>query len=74
MEVLGLTGYDFVTIDLEHEPMDPSAVAALVRTADLVGITSIVRMPASDAVFPFLSAGAQGSGSPTCAAVLTWKR
>jgi 2-keto-3-deoxy-L-rhamnonate aldolase RhmA len=64
VEVLGLTGYDFVTIDLEHEPMDPSAVAALVRTADLVGITSIVRMPASDAVFPFLSAGAQGVWVP----------
>jgi 2-keto-3-deoxy-L-rhamnonate aldolase RhmA len=64
VEVLGMTGYDFVTIDLEHEPMDPSAVAALVRTADLVGITSIVRMPASDAVFPFLSAGAQGVWVP----------
>jgi 2-keto-3-deoxy-L-rhamnonate aldolase RhmA len=64
VEVLGMTGYDFVTIDLEHEPMDPSAVAALVRTADLVGITSIVRIPASDAVFPFLSAGAQGVWVP----------
>jgi 2-keto-3-deoxy-L-rhamnonate aldolase RhmA len=64
VEVLGMTGYDFVTIDLEHEPMDPSAVATLVRTADLVGITSIVRMPASDAVFPFLSAGVQGVWVP----------
>jgi 4-hydroxy-2-oxoheptanedioate aldolase len=64
VEVLGMTGYDFITIDLEHEPMDPSAVATLVRTADLVGMTSIVRMPASDAVFPFLSAGAQGVWIP----------
>ncbi len=64
VEVLGMTGYDFITIDLEHEPMDASAVANLVRTADLVGMTSIVRMPASDALFPFLSAGAQGVWIP----------
>jgi 4-hydroxy-2-oxoheptanedioate aldolase len=64
VEVLGMTGYDFITIDLEHEPMDVSAVSTLVRTADLVGMTSIVRMPASDALFPLLSAGAQGVWIP----------
>jgi 2-keto-3-deoxy-L-rhamnonate aldolase RhmA len=64
VEVLGMTGYDFVTIDLEHEPIDPGAVANLIRTADLVGMTSIVRMPASDAIFPLLSAGAQGVWVP----------
>lgn len=64
VEVLGMTGYDFITIDLEHEPMDASSVATLVRTADLVGMTSIVRMPASDSLFPFLSAGAQGVWIP----------
>jgi 2-keto-3-deoxy-L-rhamnonate aldolase RhmA len=64
VEVLGMTGYDFITIDLEHEPMDASAVATLVRTADLVGMTSIVRMPASEAIFPFLSAGAQAVQIP----------
>jgi 2-keto-3-deoxy-L-rhamnonate aldolase RhmA len=64
VEVLGMTGYDFVTIDLEHEPIDPGAVANLIRTADLVGMTSIVRMPATDAIFPLLSAGAQGVWVP----------
>jgi 4-hydroxy-2-oxoheptanedioate aldolase len=64
VEVLGMTGYDFVTIDLEHEPFDPSAVASLIRTADLVGLTSIVRMHASEAIFPMLSAGAQGVWVP----------
>jgi len=64
VEVLGMTGYDFITIDLEHEPIPSDAVAALVRTADLVGMTSIVRMPASEAIFPFLSAGAQAVQIP----------
>lgn len=64
IEVLGMTGYDFVTVDLEHEPFDPSSVAALIRAADLVGMTTIVRMPATEAIFPFLSAGAQGVQIP----------
>jgi 2-keto-3-deoxy-L-rhamnonate aldolase RhmA len=64
VEVLGVTGYDFITIDIEHEPMDPQTVASLVRAADLVGITSVVRMPASDAIFPMLSAGAQAVQVP----------
>ena len=64
VEVLGLTGYDFITIDLEHEPIPPQAVSSLIRTADLVGMTSVVRMPASDAIFPYLSAGAQAVQVP----------
>jgi 4-hydroxy-2-oxoheptanedioate aldolase len=64
VEVLGMTGYDFVTIDLEHEPINDESVADLVRTADAVGLTSIVRMPISERVFPFLSAGVQGVQVP----------
>jgi 4-hydroxy-2-oxoheptanedioate aldolase len=60
IEVLGLTGYDFVTIDLEHEPINDESVANLIRTADSVGLTSIVRMPSTERVVPFLSAGVQG--------------
>jgi 4-hydroxy-2-oxoheptanedioate aldolase len=59
-----MTGYDFVTIDLEHEPINDESVADLVRAADLVGITTIVRMPASERILPFLSAGAQGVQVP----------
>jgi 4-hydroxy-2-oxoheptanedioate aldolase len=64
VEVLGVTGYDFVTIDLEHEPINDESVADLVRTADAVGLTTIIRMPASERLFPFLSAGAQGVQIP----------
>src|SRR4051794_30371119 len=59
VEVLGMTGHDYITIDLEHEPFNPETAAALIRTADLVGMTSIVRMASSEAIFPYLSAGAQ---------------
>jgi 4-hydroxy-2-oxoheptanedioate aldolase len=62
--VLGMSGYDFVTIDIEHELMNPSSVASLVRTADLVGMTSIIRMPTSPSLFPYLSTGAQGIQVP----------
>jgi 4-hydroxy-2-oxoheptanedioate aldolase len=64
VEVLGLTGYDFISIDLEHEPFEDPAVAGLVRAADAVGLTTIVRLPASERIYPFLSAGAQGVQIP----------
>jgi 4-hydroxy-2-oxoheptanedioate aldolase len=64
VEVLGMTGHDYITIDLEHEPFNPETAAALIRTADLVGMTSIVRMASSEAIFPYLSAGAQGVQIP----------
>jgi 4-hydroxy-2-oxoheptanedioate aldolase len=60
VEVLGATGYDFVTIDLEHEPFNDESVANLIRAADAAGLTTIVRMPATERLVPFLSAGAQG--------------
>ena len=34
VELLALSGFDFVVIDLEHEVFDDSAVANLIRTAD----------------------------------------
>jgi 2-keto-3-deoxy-L-rhamnonate aldolase RhmA len=64
VEVLGVTGYDFVTIDLEHEPIDPASVASLIRAADGVGLTTIVRMECTERVIPYLSAGALGIQVP----------
>jgi 4-hydroxy-2-oxoheptanedioate aldolase len=64
VEMVGLAGYDFVTIDLEHEPFDASAVANLIRTADAVGLTPLVRMPCDDRVLPLLSSGAKGVQIP----------
>lgn len=64
VEVLGVTGFDFVTFDLEHEPFDPGTVSDLIRAAELVGMTAIVRVPASEAVHALLGAGAQGVWVP----------
>ena len=43
-EILGRTGYDFVVLDSEHSPMGPAELLPLVRTAQLYGLTPIVRM------------------------------
>lgn len=64
VEMLGHAGYDSVTIDLEHEPLDVGAAAGLIRAADTVGLPAIVRMPCSDRVLPLLVAGARGVQVP----------
>jgi 4-hydroxy-2-oxoheptanedioate aldolase len=60
VEVLGTVGYNFVTIDLEHEPFDNESVANLIRVADGVSLPSLVRMPCTERVLPFLDAGVHG--------------
>src|ERR1700693_5172693 len=60
VEVLGTVGYDFVAIDLEHEPMGNESVANLIRAADGVNLPSLVRMPCTEQLLPFLDAGVHG--------------
>jgi 2-keto-3-deoxy-L-rhamnonate aldolase RhmA len=60
VEVLGVVGYDFVTFDLEHEPFNDESVLNLIRAADGVHLPSIVRMPCSARLLPFLDAGING--------------
>lgn len=60
VEVLGIVGYDFVVFDLEHEPFSDESVANMIRAADGVGLPSIVRMPCTERVLPFLDAGIRG--------------
>lgn len=64
IEILGLSGFDFVVIDIEHEPFDDSQVTNLIRTADAYSLPSIVRMPLSERVIPLLDAGAHGVKVP----------
>ena len=64
VEVLGLTGHDFVSLDLEHEPFNDESVLELIRVADGVGLPTIVRMPCSERLVPFLSAGVSGLQVP----------
>ena len=64
VEVLGLTGHDFVMLDLEHEPFNDESVAEIIRVAGAVNLPAIVRMAATDRFVPFLSAGAGGLQVP----------
>jgi 2-keto-3-deoxy-L-rhamnonate aldolase RhmA len=64
VEILGLTGHDFVVLDLEHEAFNDASVVDLIRVADGVGLPSIVRMPCSERLVPFLSAGVRGLQVP----------
>ena len=49
-----------MAIDLEHEPMDNESVANLIRAADGVNLPSLVRMPCTERLLPFLDAGVHG--------------
>src|SRR5260370_2383607 len=45
IEIMGLTGFDYVMLDSEHSGNDPRAMETLIRAADSVGLTSFVRGP-----------------------------
>src|SRR5262245_29676680 len=64
VEVLGLVGYDYVSIDVEHEPFTESAVAGLVRAADAANISAIVRMACTDRLLPYVGLGIAGVQIP----------
>lgn len=63
IEVIGLTGFDFVMLDTEHSPANPRAIEDAIRAADGVGLVPVVRVPSADdepAIRRSLEAGAQG--------------
>jgi 4-hydroxy-2-oxoheptanedioate aldolase len=64
IEVLALCGYDYVLLDLEHEPFNDESVANLIRVADGYGLPTILRLPLSDRIQPLLNAGASGIHVP----------
>jgi len=67
IELCGAIGFDFVTIDLEHEGVGYEEVAHMIRAAEAFDITPIVRLPKNaDEILRFLDAGAQGIHVPRC--------
>lgn len=50
VEILGLAGFDFVIIDREHGPVDLAVTEHLIRAAQCVGISPVVRVAANDPV------------------------
>lgn len=73
IEVMGRTGFDFVWLDSEHCDINPRALEDTLRTADGVGLTTLVRIPEpgdGTAARRALEAGAAGVVVPMvrCAA------
>ncbi len=62
VEIIGLAGYDAAFIDMEHTTFDLNLITEMIRAADLVGITSIIRVPDNDEklILRLLDAGAEG--------------
>jgi 4-hydroxy-2-oxoheptanedioate aldolase len=66
VEVLGYHGWDFFLFDAEHSSLEPRDCEDLVRTADLRGITPLIRVPTNQPhiILRFLDTGAQGIQVP----------
>ncbi|MGH3656728.1 MAG: HpcH/HpaI aldolase family protein [Micromonosporaceae bacterium] len=62
VEMIGCAGYDFVVIDTEHTLVSPQELENLIRAAEAVSITPLVRVPEHDpgAILRALDAGAMG--------------
>jgi 2-keto-3-deoxy-L-rhamnonate aldolase RhmA len=66
VEMVGLAGFDAAFIDMEHTSFELKTVEEMIRAADVVGITSIVRPPDSNpkTILRILDMGAQGIWVP----------
>lgn len=62
LEILGLAGFDWVSIDMEHSPTTFDTVLQMTRTADSAGIIPLVRVAANDPhqILHALDAGGAG--------------
>ena len=62
LEVLALSGFDFIFIDCEHGPMSVESVSRLVMAAELRGVTTLVRTPCNveSTILRYLDTGAGG--------------
>jgi 4-hydroxy-2-oxoheptanedioate aldolase len=66
VEIAGHAGFDFVFIDCEHGPIGLDECEAMVRAADLVGLSTIVRVPENNPqqILRYLDLGAHGVQVP----------
>jgi 4-hydroxy-2-oxoheptanedioate aldolase len=66
VELCGIAGFDYVVIDAEHGPIDLGVCEDMVRAAEAVGMTPVVRVPSHDpkVILRYLDVGAQGIMAP----------
>jgi 4-hydroxy-2-oxoheptanedioate aldolase len=60
LEMAAIAGYDFIRVDTEHNLMDMTTTANLIRTANLMNIPVVVRIPVLDDVSKYIDFGADG--------------
>ena len=62
VEIIGLAGFDAAFIDMEHTAIDLAMVETMVRTAELAGVASLIRVYENDPglILRILDMGAQG--------------
>ncbi len=60
VDLAGPIGFDFVMIDAEHGPLSPESAEAMIRAAEVAGVTPLVRVPANVAheILRYLDVGA----------------
>lgn len=67
IEICAGVGFDFITIDTEHEAMSAEQVVHMIRAAESFDITPIVRLPRNpELILQYMNAGAQGIHIPRC--------
>ncbi|MFC1963785.1 HpcH/HpaI aldolase/citrate lyase family protein [Chloroflexota bacterium] len=66
VEIIGLAGFDAAFIDMEHTSFDLGLIQEMIRACDIVGITSLVRVPnnSHETILRVLEMGAQGIQVP----------
>jgi len=67
VEIFGHAGMDYVIIDLQHSSPDWQTLAHMIRAADAVGVSPLVRMNARepDIILKVLEMGAEGINLPS---------
>jgi len=62
VEILGLLGFDYVTLDCLHSPMSVESIAHLVRAAEVRGMITQVRAPQNipEIILRYLDVGIMG--------------
>jgi len=62
VEIVGYAGFDYVMLDMEHNRTNPETMVALIRAAEVSGLTPMVRVGANDRflIRSAVESGAQG--------------
>jgi len=75
VEIAALAGFDFVTLDAEHEALDDGEIVALIRSAEACAVTPIIRAAFDpDRMLRLLDSGVQGVHVAQCGSVADMQR